>query len=81
MHMELIKIKLNIGDYTTVDWQTKWDVMKNLSVTFGILNLFDQNPPFSLATSGTNKGQQFGYDDRYYDPRGRTYYGSLSLKF
>lgn len=75
------KIKLNIGDYTTVDWQTKWDVMKNLSVTFGVLNLFDQNPPFSLATSGSNKGQQFGYDDRYYDPRGRTYYGSLSLKF
>ena len=75
------KIKLTIGDYTTVDWQTRWEVLKNLSLTVGVLNLLDQNPPLSLATSGSNKGQQFGYDNRYYDPRGRTAYGNLSLKF
>ena len=75
------KIKLTIGNYTTLDWQTRWEAMKNLSLTVGVLNLLDQSPPFSLATSGSNKGQQFGYDNRYYDPRGRTYYGNVSLKF
>ena len=75
------KIKLTIGNYTTLDWQTRWDVLKNLSLTAGVLNLLDQNPPLSLATGGSNKGQQFGYDNRYYDPRGRTYYGNVSLKF
>ena len=75
------KIRLDIGNYTTLDWQTRWDVLKNLSLTAGVLNLTNQNPPLSLATSGTNHGQQFGYDNRYYDPRGRTLYGNLSLKF
>ena len=75
------KIRLDIGNYTTLDWQTRWDVLKNLSLTAGVLNLTNQNPPLSLATSGTNKGQQFGFDNRYYDPRGRTLYGNLSLKF
>jgi len=50
-------------------------------LTLGILNLFNQDPPFSLSTGGVNKGQQFGYDDRYYDPRGRTYYVNASYKF
>lgn len=75
------KIRLSIGTYTTADWQTQWAVMKSLSLSVGVLNLFNEKPPFSLATSGTNKGQQFGYDDRYYDPRGRTFYGNLSYSF
>ena len=74
-------IRLKVGKYHTLDWQTQWNVMKNLSLTVGVLNLLDKDPPVTLSTGGVNKGQQFGYDDRYYDPRGRTYYGSLSLKF
>jgi iron complex outermembrane recepter protein len=26
-------------------------------------------------------GQQIGYDDRYYDPRGRTLYANVEFKF
>ena len=47
----------------------------------GILNIADRSPPLSLVNSGTNKGQMIGYDDRYYDPRGRTFYVNGTLKF
>lgn len=52
-----------------------WDVtatyrgIRNLSLTAGILNALDKDPPF------TNQGTTFqvGYDPRFTDPRGRTY--------
>jgi iron complex outermembrane receptor protein len=65
--------------YVSVDWQTSWDVRKNLNLTAGILNVFDKDPPRSLKSAGG--GQMIGYDDRYYDPRGRTLYANLSFKF
>jgi len=74
-------IRLKIKDYYTFDWQTQWRPRKDIVLSIGILNLFDKDPPFSLASGGGNQGQQFGYDDRYYDPRGRTYYGNASYKF
>ena len=74
-------ITLKIKPYYTFDWQTLWNFRKDMSLTAGVLNVFDKAPPLSLATSGTNKGQQFGYDDRYYDPRGRTLYMNLTYKF
>jgi iron complex outermembrane receptor protein len=75
------KVKLKAGSYATFDWQTKWQAMKNLSLTLGVVNLADKSPPLTLSTGGSNKGQQFGYDDRYYDPRGRTIYGNVSVSF
>lgn len=74
-------IRLDVKEHFTFDWQTQWAPMPSLLLTAGILNLLDEDPPFSLSTAGVNKGQQFGYDDRYYDPRGRTYYVSASYKF
>jgi iron complex outermembrane recepter protein len=55
--------------------------MKNLQLTVGILNLADDAPPLAISTGGLNRGQQFGFDDRYYDSRGRTFYGNISYKF
>lgn len=72
-------VQLQIKEYFTADWQTQFNPTKMLSFTVGILNLFDVDPPLSLKTAGG--GQQFGYDDRYYDPRGRTLYVNASLKF
>ena len=75
------KIKLKIDNHYTLDYQGAYDFNKMFSLNFGVLNLLDEAPPFSLVTTGTNKGQQFGYDSRYYDPRGRTYYANLKLRF
>jgi len=74
-------IRLKVKDYYTFDWQSQWRPRKDIVLSIGVLNLLDKDPPFTLSTGGINKGQQFGYDDRYYDPRGRTYYGNASYKF
>jgi iron complex outermembrane recepter protein len=73
--------RLEVPRYFTLDWQTQWTPRKLLSFTVGILNVMNTNPPLSISGGGLNRGQQFGYDDRYYDSRGRTLYGNVSFKF
>jgi len=70
---------LSVPAYTTFDWQTTYDLLKNLTVTAGIKNVGDKAPPLSLQTGGG--GNQIGYDGRYYDPTGRTYYLKGSVRF
>lgn len=68
-----------VNKYFSFDWQSQWKATKDLTLTAGVLNLFDRNPPRSLKSAGG--GQQIGYDDRYYDPRGRTWYVNAEMKF
>jgi iron complex outermembrane receptor protein len=63
----------------TVDWQTAWTMTQSFKLRAGILNVFDAEPRRSLKTTGG--GLIIGYDDRYFDPRGRTLYASLSYVF
>ncbi len=74
-------IRMKVGFYSTIDWQTVWAPAKAWSLTAGVLNVTNKNPPFVPSTSGYNRGQQFGYDDRYFDSRGRTAYLNGSYKF
>jgi iron complex outermembrane receptor protein len=74
-------VRIRVRPFYTFDWQTQWAIGQRLTATLGVLNLADRAPPLSLAQGGLNKGQMFGYDDRYHDPRGRTLYANLSLKF
>jgi iron complex outermembrane receptor protein len=69
----------SVQSYSTIDLQTRWNISKMFSATLGVRNLADQDPPRSLKTAGG--GQQIGYDDRYYDPRGRTFYVKGEIKF
>jgi len=66
-----------VGSYETYDLQGTWQGWKGLGLTLGVRNLFDRDPPESRQT----KSFQVGYDPRYYDPRGRTYYLSLRYSF
>jgi iron complex outermembrane receptor protein len=74
-------VQLKVDSFVTFDWQTQWQTTQQLSLTAGVLNVFNKDPPLSLATSGLGKGQNFGYDDRYYDPRGRTFYLDARFSF
>lgn len=74
-------IRLDVPSHFTFDWQTVWNMNKNLQFTAGALNLFDETPPLAISTGGNNRGQQFGYDDRYYDSRGRTLYVNASYRW
>ena len=76
------KIRVDVPTFYTADFQTTWAPSgKPWSITAGVLNLLDTNPPFVPSTGGLNRGQQFGFDDRYFDSRGRTYYINASYKF
>lgn len=61
------------------DWQGSYDFMERYTLTAGIHNIGNKAPPLSLQTGGG--GNQVGYDGRYYDPTGRSFYLRASAKF
>ena len=60
-----------VASYTTFDGYGAWSITKSLSITGGVRNLTDRAPPFSNQTLNFQGG---GWDSRYADPLGRTYY-------
>lgn len=66
-----------VGSYSTFDLIGTWTGVKGLTVTAGIRNLFDEDPPFT----NQNTTFQRGYDPRFTDPRGRTYLVRAGYKF
>ncbi len=58
-----------VGSVNTWDLAATWTGVKNLSVTAGLTNLFNQDPPFSNTSSST----QVGFDSRYGNPIGRAF--------
>lgn len=72
-------LQRDVDSYMTFDWQAKASLTKNVTVTGGIRNLFNQDPPLSIRNTGG--GNQVGYDGRYTDPLGRTFYLNGNYKF
>lgn len=60
----------SVDSYVTYDLYSSWKATKSLSVTAGVRNLFDQEPPLSYQVYVF----QAGYDPRFSDPTGRAYY-------
>jgi iron complex outermembrane receptor protein len=75
----VVAMERKVRSYTTLDYQAKLNYIKNLTVTAGIKNLLDEDPPLSIRNSGG--GNQVGYDGRYADPLGRTFYITAGYKF
>jgi iron complex outermembrane recepter protein len=63
--------------YSTWDTQVNWKIIKDLSLTLGVKNLLDQDPP----SSRTETNFQTGYDASFTNPIGRAYYLRASYKF
>jgi iron complex outermembrane receptor protein len=74
-----VAMQRDVKEYVTLDYQLKANYVKNLTVTAGIKNLLNQDPPFSVRNSGG--GNQVGYDGRYADPLGRQFYLVAGYKF
>jgi iron complex outermembrane receptor protein len=66
-----------VSSYTTFGLSTTYTGFKNISLTFGISNLFDRDPPFTAHNVDEVVGA--GWDPRVADPRGRAY--SLLAKY
>ncbi len=66
-----------VKDYSTWSLSGNYTGIKHIDVTLGVRNLFDEEPPY------TNQSTTFqqGYDPRYTDPLGRTWYARLTYKF
>jgi iron complex outermembrane receptor protein len=66
-----------VASYETYDAQVSWGGWRGLGVNLGVRNLLDRDPP----ASANSQNFQVGYDPRYTDPRGRTYYAQLKYMF
>ena len=77
--LDCYAVQLKVPAYYTFDWQSVWKMNKSVTLTLGVNNVADKEPPRSLRTAGG--GHQLGYDPRYADIIGRVYYLQGSLKF
>jgi iron complex outermembrane receptor protein len=75
----LADMKRDVDKYMTLDWQAKYQFNRNMTFTGGIRNLLDEDPPTSVRNAGG--GNHVGYDGRYTDPLGRTFYLTANYKF
>lgn len=66
-----------VDDYVTYNLSGTYKGLKNLELTLGVKNLFDEEP----TASNVLDNFQMGYDPRYSDPLGRTYFVRGTYKF
>ena len=66
-----------VSSYTTMDLYGTYAMAKGVSLTLGVRNLTDSKAPFTNQTALF----QTGYDPRYADPVGRTFYGRATYSF
>ena len=70
-------IEHRVPSYSTFDTYLSYTMKKGFGVTAGVRNLTDRAPPLSLQTQTF----QAGYDPRYADATGRTFYVRASYAF
>jgi iron complex outermembrane receptor protein len=71
-------IPQHVGSFQTWDIQGAYSGIKNVTLRLGMKNMFDRQPP---QITGLGLYFQTGYDPTYYDPHGRFWYVSGSMKF
>jgi iron complex outermembrane receptor protein len=66
-------VQLDVPSYAVANYQARYRMLDDsLALTLGISNVLDEEPPLSLRVSGA--GHQLGWDPRYTDAFGRTFY-------
>ena len=71
------QFRQRVDHYSTWSLAGTYSGNKSIDFTAGVKNLFDEDPPY---TNQTTTFQQ-GYDPRYTDPLGRTFYVRATYKF
>lgn len=67
----------DVKAYTLVDLSGTYKFNKMTSLTLGVKNLFDTDPPFSNQSTRSQRG----YDPRYTDPTGRALFARATYGF
>jgi iron complex outermembrane receptor protein len=68
-----------VSSYSTLNLIGSYTGIKGLTITGGVINLFDRQPPFSWHNVDSAAGA--GWDPRIADPRGRTFSVSATYSF
>jgi iron complex outermembrane receptor protein len=68
----------SVAYYSVFDMSVTYRGIKGLTLQAGILNMFDEDPPF---TNQVARFQARGYDDRFHNPLGRSYQVSARYEF
>ena len=61
----------NVGEYITYNYSASWTGIDKLKATFGIRNLLNTDPPFTVRY--LDDGDGAGWEARVADPRGRSF--------
>jgi iron complex outermembrane receptor protein len=67
----------NVGSYSIWGLNGSYTGFKNLTLTVGVRNLFDTDPPYTRQ----DQAFQVGYDPSLTDPAGRFWWGSIKYAF
>jgi iron complex outermembrane recepter protein len=70
-----------IRAYHYFDLSAQFDVMKTMTLTLGVSNLFNVAPPVVGAQAGTTSANSGNTFPSTYDPLGRSFNAALRLKF
>lgn len=69
-----------VDDYSIFNLTATYSGFKNLSLTAGIKNILDEDPPFAI-TYDSNSGAGSTWEPRVADPRGRSFTLMATYKF
>ena len=73
-------VQLDVPSYLLTNYQLRYMMLDDsLGLTFGVSNMLDEEPPLSLRVSGA--GHQVGWDPRFTDAYGRTFYLQADYAF
>jgi iron complex outermembrane receptor protein len=72
--------KSKVDAYSIFNLSASYNGFKNTTLTAGIKNLFDKEPPFAV-TYDSNTGAGSSWEPRVADPRGRSFTLTLDYKF
>lgn len=70
----------NVAPYSIFNASVAYTGFKNMTLTFGIKNLLNDDPPFSVAYD-TNTGAGSSWEPRVADPRGRSFAVRAEYRF
>ncbi len=69
----------NVDEYITYNYSVSWTGIQNLKATFGVRNLLNTDPPFTVRY--LDDGDGAGWEARVADPRGRSFNLLLEYRF
>ena len=70
------QVPRHVSAYDTINTQASYTGLRHFDFTLGVINLFNQSPPYANYASIANNFVG-GYDLTYGDPRGRYIYATV----